>query len=127
MKYRNPMKKVAGLGSAHHGVNHWWMQRMTALALIPLSLWFVISLLIHTSGGYDAFISWAQTPFVSAVLIFFVSALHYHAVLGIQVVLEDYVHGNANKILGLFTVKFVLILSAVMSVVSILKIALGVA
>jgi len=125
MNYRSPLAKVIGLGSAKQGSAHWWWQRLTAVALIPLTIWFVYSVAQLTGPCLDAVYPWISSPVTSTLLITFVIALFYHTQLGIQVVLEDYIHHEGLKILSILTVKALSVILVVLSTVSILQVALG--
>ncbi len=125
MKLRTPLSKVRGLGSAKEGTRHWWAQRLTALALIPLSVWLVYSLLAMTTMDYLAIIGWLQSPIVSTLLILFLVALFYHAQLGMQVVIEDYISCKAVKFASIITMQFILLFAGLASVMAVLKIFLG--
>ncbi|WP_395020291.1 succinate dehydrogenase, hydrophobic membrane anchor protein [Dongia sp.] len=94
---RTPIARVRGLGAAKEGVGHWWMQRMTALALIPLGLWFVASVVCLAGADHAAITQWLSAPFTLGALALTLFAAFYHAVLGLQVVVEDYVHGKFAK------------------------------
>jgi succinate dehydrogenase / fumarate reductase, membrane anchor subunit len=97
-RMRSPLGRARGLGSAREGVEHWWMQRVTAAALIPLTLWFVVSLIALTGSDYNAFIAWLKAPFVAILMVLVLVALFHHMALGLQVVVEDYVHSDRAKI-----------------------------
>jgi succinate dehydrogenase / fumarate reductase membrane anchor subunit len=125
MKLRTPLAKVRGLGSAKEGTRHWWAQRLTAIALVPLSLWFIFSLVSMTTLDYIAAIGWLQTPMTSTLLILFVFALFYHAQLGMQVVIEDYVGNEILKITSIILLKFVMLFAGLTGIVAILKVFLG--
>ena len=125
MSLRSPLGQVRGLGTAKEGVNHWWGQRLSAVALIPLSVWFVISLLALTGADHAAVKDWANSPVVAALLILLIAATFYHAFLGLQVVIEDYIHHEGMKLLSLLTVKGASWLMALMGVVSVLVLLLG--
>jgi succinate dehydrogenase / fumarate reductase membrane anchor subunit len=84
---RSDLGRVRGLGSAKEGVNHWWMQRLTAIALIPLTLWFVISIASLSGSNYSTTIAWLSSPLVAVFMILLVAATLYHALLGVQVVI----------------------------------------
>jgi succinate dehydrogenase / fumarate reductase, membrane anchor subunit len=102
---RSDLGRVRGLGSAKEGVQHWWAQRMTALALIPLSLWFVASIVFLVDVDHATAMWWLGSPVTLGLMSLFLVALIYHAVLGLQVVIEDYVHGHAAKLVLLLLVK----------------------
>jgi succinate dehydrogenase / fumarate reductase, membrane anchor subunit len=97
-RMRSPLGRARGLGSAREGVEHWWMQRVSAAALIPLTLWFVVSLIALTGSDYNAFIAWLKAPFVAILMVLLLVALFHHMALGLQVVVEDYVHSDRAKI-----------------------------
>lgn len=120
---RTPMARVRGLGSAKDGTGHWWAQRLSALALIPLSIWFVASVIAMTGADHAAMQAWIGSPVVAGLLILLVVATLYHAVLGLQVVIEDYVHAEAMKfgaIIALKGLAIVLGLAAILAVLTIL-------
>jgi succinate dehydrogenase / fumarate reductase membrane anchor subunit len=94
---RTPLGHARGLGSARKGMHHWWMQRMTALALIPLSLYWLSCPRCITTPDYANFINWIGYPGVSIAAILFILASFYHAALGMRVILEDYIHGEGMK------------------------------
>ena len=125
MSLRSPLGRVRGLGSAKEGVNHWWAQRLTALALIPLTVWFVISLLTVMGADYAVVRAWVGSPVVAGLLILLIAATFYHAYLGLQVVIEDYVHSEAWKLFALLSVRGASWLLAILGVVSVLVLLLG--
>jgi succinate dehydrogenase / fumarate reductase, membrane anchor subunit len=93
-RMRSPLSRARGLGSAREGVEHWWMQRVTAVALIPLTLWFAASLIALTGSDYNTFIAWLKAPFVTILMVLLLIALCHHMGLGLRVVVEDYVHSD---------------------------------
>ena len=123
MSYRSPLGHARGHGSAKAGTHHFWMQRVSAIALIPLTLWFVFSL-ARLPAGYDAVRWWVHAPTVAMALGIFISCALYHSMLGVQVVIEDYVGGEAAKLVWLIASKFVHALAGVAGVFAVLKIAL---
>jgi succinate dehydrogenase / fumarate reductase, membrane anchor subunit len=125
MSLRTPLSKVKGLGSAKQGTHHWWQQRLTALALVPLSLWFVYSLITMVAADYNTVVAWMSLPHVTILLIMFVVALFYHAQLGLQVVIEDYIHSEWQKISCIIMVKFLSAVGALASVLSVLNVFFG--
>jgi succinate dehydrogenase / fumarate reductase membrane anchor subunit len=125
MKFRSPLKNARGLGSANEGLSHWWLQRISAVALIPLCLWFVYSLLAIFAAPYGAVISWFGSSLNSSLMLLFVLVSLYHGQTGIQVVIEDYIHTKSVSMTLLLLVKGGSLLLAVVSVVSILKVAIG--
>lgn len=123
MSLRTPLGKVRGLGSAKDGTHHWWMQRLTALALIPLSLWFVGAIIGLHDESHDYVIEWLASPIHTALLLSLIFAVFYHAQLGLQVVIEDYVHVEWVKLTTLICVNFAAIFLGIASAVSVLKVA----
>jgi succinate dehydrogenase / fumarate reductase, membrane anchor subunit len=92
--FRSTLGRAIGLGSAKSGSQHWLVQRVTAVALAPLTLWFVASIIAHAGSDYPVFIAWLRTPFVAGGMILLLIALFHHTALGLQVVIEDYVHSG---------------------------------
>lgn len=125
MSLRTPLGRVRGLGSAREGTRHWWAQRLTAIALIPLSVWFICALVKMISMEYATVIAWMQSPIVSSLLILFIFSLFYHAQLGMQVVIEDYVASEALKLGSIILLKFVMLFAGLASIIAVLKILLG--
>lgn len=123
MTTRTPLGRVRGLGSAKEGVQLWWMQRLSALALVPLSLWFVWAVITHMGADHTAVATWLHWPSNAVLLILLVAASFYHAQLGLQVVIEDYVHHEGLKLAGIIAVKLLAALLAVGTIFGVLRIA----
>jgi succinate dehydrogenase / fumarate reductase membrane anchor subunit len=121
---RSPLARAMGFGSAKDGVEHWWMERVSAVALVPLTLWFVASIIAHTASDYATFIVWLRTPLASILMILLLIALFYHTALGLQVVIEDYVHSGV-KFVALVAVRVGCFALAVTGIVAALRIAFG--
>jgi len=100
---RSPLGRVLGLGSAKEGVQHWWMQRITAIALVPLAIWFVLAALGMIGADRAAMVAWMHSPMSPVFAILLIVAAIYHMALGLQVVIEDYIHSEGWK-LGLIIV-----------------------
>ena len=124
MSLRSPLGKVLGTGSAKEGVHHWWLQRLTSIALVPLTVWFVVSLLSLPSFDHVTVISWMAQSWTALFLILFILVATWHSQLGVRVVVEDYVHGGA-KTLTLVLITFIHALVAVAGVFAVLKVAFG--
>ena len=124
MSLRSPLGKVLGAGSAKEGVHHWWLQRLTSIALIPLTIWFVVSLLSLPSFDHVVVISWMSGSWTALFLILFVLVATWHSQLGVRVVVEDYVHGG-TKTLTLVVLTFIHAFVAVAGVFAVLKVAFG--
>ena len=121
---RNPLKVARGLGSAQSGVGHWWTQRVTAAALVLLGVWFVATVLCLLHADYATARAAVAKPWNALLLIAFVLTMFWHAVLGLQVVVEDYVHVRWKEVVLMATIKFLAVLGALASVLAVLRIAL---
>ena len=121
---KSDLAKVQGLGSAKHGVGHWKLQRVSAIGMIPLILWFIPSLMLTIISGYNEAILWLQNPFNATGLILLLGTIFFHASLGLQVVIEDYVHSEGLKIISITFIKLLSILLGVLSILCVLKIFL---
>lgn len=121
---KHPLSRAHNLGSAHHGVHHWIAQRLTAVLLIPLQLWLAYAVVHAVHTDYTGFIVWLSQPWNTILMILTVFTMFYHAILGCQVVIEDYIHNEAFKLLKLYGMKIVLITIGLVCVYSILKVAL---
>jgi succinate dehydrogenase / fumarate reductase membrane anchor subunit len=126
MSLRSPLGRVLGLGSAKGGSSHWYAQRVTAVALVLLGLWFVVALGSLHGTGLDAVTAWLRSPLSSVLAVLFVGVAAYHANLGLQVVVEDYVSGKGARLAALVAIKFALVTAALVGVLSVLRIAFGV-
>ena len=122
---RSNLSRVRGLGSTREGVHHWWAQRMSAVALIPLSMWFIFSLITLTGADYTSFHTWASEFGNSVFLVLFLVTLFHHAQLGVTVVIEDYVHSEPVKMAMVLIVKYGTMLFAASSIFAVLKISLA--
>ena len=123
MSRRSALGRVRGLGSAREGVGHWWAERLTAVALVPLALWFAVSVAALAGADHAAVAAWMGSPVVAGLLILLIFATMYHAYLGLQVVIEDYVHHEGWKLaLLLFVQAFsiLLVLTALLSILTVL-------
>ena len=127
MSIQTPLARVRHLGSAKEGADHWWWQRLTAILLVPLSLWFVASIWWLVVGGatYEAFQDWLSGPVAAILMLIFVGALFYHLKLGLQTVIEDYVHKKAVKWTILVMINLGCIIGAVAAVYSTVAVAFG--
>ncbi len=126
MSLRTPLGRVLGRGSAKEGVHHWWVQRVTSVALIPLAVSFVVSLFALPSLDYASVHAWVHQSWTAVLLVLFIGLACWHSKLGMQVVIEDYVHGGA-KTLSLVLSTFAHTLIAAASIFAVLKVAFGTA
>jgi len=125
MSLRSPLGRVLGLGTAKDGTDHWWGQRLSAIALLLLGLWFVVMLATATDFSHAAVVAEIGRPLNAILLLLLAVTLAYHSYLGVQVVIEDYVHAPGIKVVSLILSRFAHVLLAVAAVYAILKIGLG--
>ena len=124
-RLRSPLGRALGLGSAKEGVEHWWAQRMTAVALVPLALWLVAALIGHVGADYAAAVAWLKSPIPATAMALVVIASFAHMALGVQVVIEDYVHHEGVKIASLVALRLAAWALGAAALVAVLRIALG--
>ena len=125
MSLRSPLGRVLGLGSAKDGTGHWWAQRVSAVALIPLTLWFLLTLLSLPSLDYRTMRTWLSFPMSGLLAVLLVAVLTYHSYLGTTEVIEDYVHSAGMKLLSLLLLRFLYVLAGGASIFAILRVAFG--
>ena len=123
MSLRTPLSNAKGLGSAKEGAHHWWVQRLTSIALVPLTVMLVFCIAGLTDYSYGTVLTWMQSPWVAVGLSLLMVAMFYHIQLGIQVILEDYVHGWL-KVASLIALNFACIVLVFMGLFSIIKVSL---
>lgn len=123
---RSPIAEARGLGSSKYGTEHWWHQRLSALALVPLTIWFVFAVIAHLGADYAQFTGWLRaSPFSAIMMVLTVAAVFHHAQGGVQVVIEDYVHVEWQKLVGIIVVKFLCFALAAACIFAVLKISFG--
>ncbi|TCV97559.1 succinate dehydrogenase subunit D [Luteibacter rhizovicinus] len=122
---RNPLARARGLGSAKDGVGHWWTQRITALALVFLTVYFLVTVLGLVHADFATARATVGKPWNAVLLIALIVSMFWHAVLGLQVVIEDYVHTRWLELLSLVLIKFLAVLGALAGVLAVLRVALG--
>ena len=121
----NNLNKVQAMKSLkNHGLAHWKLQRISAIAMVPLVIWFTSSLMLVLINGYEQSIEWLQNPFNATGLILLFGILYFHAASGLQVVIEDYVHHEGLKIVSLILIKLLATVLGVLSILCVLKIYL---
>jgi succinate dehydrogenase / fumarate reductase membrane anchor subunit len=125
MSMRTPLAQVRGHGSAKSGSHHWWAQRLSAIALIPLVLWLVASLAVVATADYATAVDWLRSPWNSALLILLIGAMFYHAQLGMQVVFEDYISTYWLQVASIILVRFLAMLLSVVSIIAVLRVSWG--
>ena len=124
MSLQSPLNKVLGLGTAKEGTGHWWAQRLTAISLVPLTIWFAIALLGLPHGNYEMVAAWIAQPLNSILIVLLVISLIYHSSLGLQVVIEDYVPGPA-KVVVLILVQLAHVVLAVSGIYAVIVVSVG--
>jgi succinate dehydrogenase / fumarate reductase, membrane anchor subunit len=122
MSMRTPLGKVRGLGSAKQGTEHFWLQRVTAVALVPLAIFFVFLVVTLTSAPFEVALARVGSPVIAVLLLATILAGVVHMRLGMQVIIEDYVHGEGAKVLLLMTNTFFAFLIGIGSVLAVAKI-----
>jgi succinate dehydrogenase / fumarate reductase, membrane anchor subunit len=122
---RTPLARARGLGSAKGGLHHWWAQRLTAVALIPLVVWFAVSLVMLSGADYGAVRAWIGSPVVMVLLILTIAIGLHHGQLGLQVVIEDYIHSDGWKLAWIILVRFIAVLFGLAAIVAVLRIGFG--
>jgi succinate dehydrogenase / fumarate reductase membrane anchor subunit len=122
---RTPLSRARGLGSAKQGVHHWWAQRITAVALIPLVTWFAISLIMMSGADYPVVRAWIGSPVVMVLLTLTIVIGLHHGQLGMQEVVEDYVHGEGMKLALIVLLRFIAVFFGLVAIVAILRIGFG--
>ena len=122
---RTPLARARGLGSARDGVHHWWVQRLTAIALIPLVVWFAVSLVMLSGADYAVVRAWIGSPLVMVLLILTIGIGLHHGQLGMQVVIEDYVHNDGMKLALIVLMRFIAVFFGLAAIVAILRIGFG--
>ena len=126
MSLRTPLGRVLGKGAAKEGVHHWWVQRVTSVALIPLAISFVVALIALPGLDYATVHAWVHQSWTAVLLVLFIGLASWHSKLGLQVVIEDYVHGS-SKTIALIISTFAHTLIAAASIFAVLKVAFGIA
>ena len=125
MSLRTPLSKVKGLGTAKEGVSHWWNLRLTAIALIPLALWFSFSIALIAVADFATVSAWISSPISTVMMILAIGVGFYHGYLGLQEIIVDYIAHEPLKIGMLIGVGLLAVLFTALGVVSVLKISFG--
>ena len=126
MQMRSHLGRVRGLGSSNNGVQHWWMQRLSGIALVPLSLWFVFSVIgLLINADLATVTNWVGRHYNPVLLILFVICMFHHAQLGLQVVIEDYTRSESTKVTLLVSVKLAALLLGTCSIFAVIRLTFG--
>ncbi|MFC1719639.1 succinate dehydrogenase, hydrophobic membrane anchor protein [Pseudomonadota bacterium] len=125
MKYRSPLSVARGLGSSGDGLGHWWMQRLTAIALVPLVLWFVVSIISLSGQDHEQVVTWLKSLPHSVLLSIFIMTALYHANLGLQAIFEDYIQARWLQLCARIVAGFAAVLVGFAGVFSLLRLAFG--
>jgi succinate dehydrogenase / fumarate reductase membrane anchor subunit len=122
---RSPLGRAIGLGSAKEGVEHWWALRVTSIALVPLVLWFVVSVIRLTGSEHGDLVDWVSQPITAVLLVLLLIATFYHSALGLQVVIEDYLDNEAARLGLIIAMRLAHVLLAALGIFAVLRIAIG--
>ena len=123
---RSPLGRVRGMGSAKLGTHHWFMQRVTSIALLPLTIWFAVSLVTILNGAsFEATAQWVALPWNAVLLLALVLATFHHMAAGFQVIIEDYASSEGGKLVGILIIKAICWLLAVAAALAVLRLALA--
>jgi succinate dehydrogenase / fumarate reductase membrane anchor subunit len=124
MNLRTPLSRARGHGAAKEGLGHWIGQRVTAVALVPLSIWFIVSVISLAGSHYEQFQAWLSVPGNTALMLLLLFCTFHHAQLGVQTVIEDYIHGRGARVAAIYLVKMTSALLGVFAGVAVLRAAL---
>ncbi|MEQ9478681.1 MAG: succinate dehydrogenase, hydrophobic membrane anchor protein [Algiphilus sp.] len=125
MSLRSPLSRARGLGASKQGTHHWYVQRISAVAMLPLMLWLIFAIAGLAGSDHGAVAEWVASPVNTTLLVILVATMFYHALLGTQVVIEDYLHHEGAKMAVLIATRFALIVGSVIGVVAVLKTSFG--
>jgi succinate dehydrogenase / fumarate reductase membrane anchor subunit len=120
---QSPLGRVRGAGSAKSGTHHWWMQRVTSIGLLPLTIWFIVSLATNAGMSHAEALIWIGTPLNAVLLLALIALTFHHVAAGLQVVIEDYVHQEGAKIASILVVKGLCGLLGIAAALAVLRIA----
>ena len=123
MKMETPISRVRGLGSAKGGTHHWWMQRVTSVALLPLTIWFALSAATLAGAPYEETLAWIASPLNAVLLLATIGLSFHHTAAGVQVIIEDYANQEWVKMGGILAVRAICWLLAIASALAVLRIA----
>lgn len=124
-RLRTPLGRAVGLGSAKEGVEHWWLQRLSAVALAPLALWFVAAVIAHIGADHAAMQAWLRQPLPAIAMVLTLIATFYHVALGLQVIVEDYVHHDLVRIGLIVLFRLLCLAFAVAGIYAVVRLALA--
>lgn len=125
MRMETPIGRVRGLGSARSGTHHWWLERLTSVSTLLLFVWFLVALLRLPSLDHDTVTGWLGQPLAAAPMLLLIVSTFWHLKLGLQVVVEDYVHDGGLKAFSIILVNFFAIALGALAFYSVLSIAFG--
>jgi succinate dehydrogenase / fumarate reductase membrane anchor subunit len=127
MSLASPLGRVLGLGSAREGSHHWYAQRVSSVAQALLGVWFIAALVMLGGIDLDRLRAWIASPIVATLLLLFIATLAWHTILGLQVVIEDYVGAKGVRVAALVAMKFAFVLAAAAAAIAVLRLAIGAA
>lgn len=125
MAFRSQLGRVRGLGASHEGSHHFWVQRVSGAALVPLVIWFVLSASSVVGADLATFKAWVGAHYNPLLLVLLIITMFHHAQLGLQVIIEDYVHSEATKLTSLILMKFAAVLIGGCAVFAVIRLTFG--
>lgn len=125
MRMETPLKRVRGLGSAKVGAHHWWHERLTAIATLVLLVWLIVSLIRMPGLDHATLTQWLAAPLAAVPMLLLIVSVFWHLKMGLQVIVEDYVHSDGPKLFWITLINFLSLLGAGLAIFAVLKIALG--
>jgi succinate dehydrogenase / fumarate reductase membrane anchor subunit len=125
MRMETPISRARGLGSARSGAHHWWLERLTSVSTLLLFVWFFASLLRLPSLGHEAVTQWLGSPLAAVPMLLLIVSTFWHLKLGLQVAIDDYVHGEGSRLFSIVLLNFFTIAGAALAFFAVLKIAFG--
>ena len=125
MEFRSQLGRVRGLGASHEGAHHFWVQRVSGIALVPLVIWFVLSASTVVSADLVTFKAWVGAHYNPVLLILLILTMFHHAFLGLQVIIEDYIHAESIKLTSLIVTKFALYLIGACAIFAVIRLTFG--
>jgi succinate dehydrogenase / fumarate reductase, membrane anchor subunit len=123
MRMQTPIARVRGLGSARSGAHHWWLERLTSLSTLLLFVWFIVSLLRLPRLDHEMVTAWLAAPLVAVPMLLLIVSTFWHLKLGLQVVIEDYVHQDGSKLFWITVLNFAVLFGAALAIFAVLTIA----
>ena len=125
MRMETPLKRVRGLGSARAGAHHWWHERLTSISTLVLLAWLVVSLVRMPGLDHSTLTQWLAAPLAAVPMLLLIVSVFWHLKMGLQVIVEDYVHTDGPKLFWITLINFLALFGAGLAIFAVLKIAFG--